>query len=110
MRYQAMSSPDWAAEIKMAQAVDKTGVSKRIRRQLEELTSGLDDMCKDGDHKQAAEGLSDYIKALSDMDNKWQKNKVLQRLRESRIVNDIIGYCPPETRKIYYGGTDAQAK
>ncbi len=50
-------SPDWEVETKLAQIIDATGASRRIRNQVEELIKAIDEMLRDNDMDKAAEHL-----------------------------------------------------
>ncbi len=97
-------SPDWEVETKLAQVIDATGASRRIRNQVEELVQGIDEMFRDNDVQRAAENLTDYVLAAVDLENEWHKKKVFDILNSSRIVKDVVQYCPRETQKLLEQG------
>ena len=93
-------SPDWEVETKLAQVVDATGASRRIRSQVEELIKAIDEMLRDNDMEKASEHLTDYVLAAVDLENEWHKKKVFDILNGSRVVKDVAQYCPRATQQI----------
>lgn len=102
MRYKM--SPDWDVETKLAAVIEATGASRRIRLQIEELVTGIDEMYRDGDTDKAAESLTDYIMAAVDLEGRWHKAKVFNYLRESRVVRDVVRYCKSDVQKLLDSG------
>ena len=102
MRYKM--SPDWDVETKLAAVVEATGAARRIRLQIEELVTGLEEMYRDGDTDKAAESLADYIMAAVDLEGKWHKAKVFNYLRENRVVRDIVRFCKGDIQKLLESG------
>ena len=98
LRYKITS--DWEVETKLAAAVDAVSAGRRVRRQVEELVAGLDEMYRDGDLDKAASNLSEYVLAAVNLESTWHRDKVFQILAESRIVPDIAKRCPEGVRKI----------
>lgn len=101
MRYG--TSPDWAAERKMAAVADATGAGKRIRSQVEELISGLEELHAEGDEEQAAQRLSDYVVAAKELESGWLKDRVFRMLKTSRVVRDISEGCDEEVQRLLGG-------
>lgn len=102
MRY--ATSPDWNVERKMAAVADATGAGKRVRAQVEELISGLEDLHAEGDEEQAAQRLSDYVMAAKELDIDWLRERVFRMLRASRVVKDVADKCSKEVQKLLGGG------
>jgi len=102
MRYSM--SADWDVETKMAAAVDATTASRRIKAQVDELIAGLDEMFRDGDIDKAADSLTDYVVAAIDLDNNWHKDKVFRMLEDSKVIRDLVQYCPSEVQKLLEQG------
>lgn len=96
-------SPDWAAERKMAAVADATGAGKRIRSQVEELISGLEELHAEGDEEQAAQRLSDYVIAAKELESGWLKDRVFRMLKASRVVRDISEGCDEDIQKLLGG-------
>ena len=93
-------SADWGVEVKLAAAVDATGASRRVRHQVDELVDGIDELYRDGDTNMAADKLSDYIRAASELENGWHKSRIFRLLDENRIVRDVLNYCQSDVQKI----------
>lgn len=93
-------SADWDTETKMAAAVGATAASRRIRSQVEELIQGVDEMFRDGDVDKAADSLTDYVIAATDLDSDWHREKVFKLLNDSRVVKELLDHCPPEVQKL----------
>lgn len=91
---------DWEVETKLAAAVDAVSAGKRVRRQVEELVAGLDDMYRDGDLDKAAHNLAEYVMAAVDLDSIWHRDKVFQILAENRSISEIAKKCPTGVQKI----------
>lgn len=102
MRY-AMSK-DWDVEARMAATVDAIGEARRIRKQFEDLASGLDEMHRDGDDNKAAEHLTDFVLAAVEIENDWHREKVFNLLQDNKTVRDIVKYCPVEVGKLMEQG------
>jgi len=101
MRYSM--SPDWDVERKMAAVADATGAGKRIRNQVEELISGLEELHAEGDEEQAAQKLNDYVIAAKELEGGWLKDRVFRMLKVSRVVRDISEGCDKEVQKLLGG-------
>ena len=86
-------SPDWDVETKLAATVDTIGAGRRIRKQVEELVSGLDEMFRDGDIEKAANNLTEYVLAAAELENSWHKNKLFKILKESKAVHELVHHC-----------------
>jgi len=97
-------SADWDVEAKMAAVVDASGASRRIRGQFEDLETGLEDLCRDGDHNKAAEKLSDYVMAAVELENEWYRGKVFRLIDNSRAVKEVLQYCTGEVQKLIKRG------
>jgi len=95
--------PDWDVERKMAAVADATGAGKRIRSQVEELLSGLEELHAEGDEEQAAQRLSDYVIAAKELESGWLKDRVFRMLKASRVVGDIAEGCDKEVQKLLGG-------
>ena len=95
--------PDWATERKMAAVADATGAGKRIRSQVEELISGLEELHAEGDEGQAAQRLEDYVLAAKELESGWLKDRVFRMLKASRVVRDISEGCGEEVQKLLGG-------
>lgn len=93
-------SPDWEVEKKLAAVVDATGASKRIRDQFEELVSALEDMYKEGDEKQAADKLTEYVLAATELENEWHRKKLFRLLGGSKIISRVMEMCNKSTKKL----------
>lgn len=97
-------TPDWAVETKLAATVDAVSAGRRVRSQVDELISGLDEMCKDGDMKKAARNLTDYVLAAEELDNDWHRGKVFNLLAENRVVREVAEHCSKIIQKAIKGG------
>jgi len=100
MRYK--TSPDWNVETKMAAVVDASGASRRIKSQFDSLAVGLEELCRDGDERKAAERLSEYVLAANELDDEWHKSKVFRFLEDSSVVRDVLNYCPSSIQKLVH--------
>jgi len=94
---------EWSVEEKLASIADTAGASRRIKDQVEELISGLEELQKDGDEAQAAERLSEYVLAANELENSWHKDKIFKLLSDNRTVRSIIELCPKVIRDIISG-------
>ena len=98
-------SPDWGVEARMAKAIDKVGVVKRIRSQVYELAQGLEEMVSNKDAKQAIDGLEDYLAPVLELEDEWHRNKIIQNLMDIKTTRELLDKCSDETRiqvlKIY---------
>jgi len=97
---------EWSVETKLASIADATGAARRIREQIDELISGLDDLVKDDDETQAAEKLSDYVVAANDLENEWHKKKIFKLLHDNRTVCSVAELCPKAVRDLILGGKE----
>ncbi len=95
--------PDWDVERKMAAVADATGAGKRIRNQVEELISGLEELHAAGDEEQAAQRLNDYVVAAKELEGSWLKDRVFRMLKASRVVRDISEGCDEKVQKLLGG-------
>lgn len=95
---------DWDVEAKMSAAVEATHASRRLRQQVEEFISGLDEMVKDEEMEKAAEYFTDYIIAAGEIDDDWRREKLFKHLNDSRTVKDLIKHCVPEVAKLLKQG------
>jgi len=93
-------TPDWAVETKLAAAVDAVSATRRVRKQIEELVAGLDEMYRDGDTDKAARNLTDYMMAAIELEGGWHRDKVFKLLAENKVVRDVSKYCGEAVRKI----------
>jgi len=97
MRYRL--NPRFDAEVRMAKAVDKVGVAKRVRAQIAELANGLEEMTSNKDIVQAVEGLEDFVVPVLEIEDEWYKNKVIQLLMENRTVRTVLSNCSDNVQK-----------
>ena len=93
-------TPDWEVETKLAQTVDAVSATRRIRSQIEELVSGLDEMYRDGDVDKAVRNLTDYMMAALELESTWHKDKVFKLLAENRVIREIGSHCGEAVKKI----------
>ncbi len=98
-------TPDWEVETKLAAAVDAVSAGRRVRRQVEDLVAGLDEMFRDGDVEKAAHNLTEYVLAAVALDSEWHKSKVFQILTENRIIGTVAEHCGVTVRKILEKGS-----
>jgi len=91
---------DWSIETKMAAIVSETDVMRRIRSQVDSLSSGLDNLMKEGEPEKAAEKLGEYVSAGIELENEWVKLRLFKMLRESRVVSDVSMHCSQDIRKL----------
>lgn len=96
LRYQM--GPDWLVETRLAAAVDSTGVSRRIRMQVEELLAGIEETLRDDDYEKAAENLTNYIGAASDIQNDWHRHKIFRSLLDNKVAREVLDHCSPHIR------------
>jgi len=98
MRY---STPaDWSVETRMASIVSETDVMRRIRGQVDGLSSGLDNLMKEDEHNRAAENLTKYVSAAMELEDEWTKARIFKMLRESKVVSDVSMCCSEDIRNI----------
>ncbi len=93
-------TPDWEVETKLAQTVDAVSAGRRVRSQVEELVSGLDEMVKDGDTEKAAYNLTNYMMAAIELESEWHKDKVFKILAENNVVRGVVKHCGDAVKKI----------
>lgn len=96
-------NPDWATESKMAEAVGQVGVVARIREQINQLARGLEDLWSEGEEKQAIEGLEKFIGAVVEMQDEWQRGKILQYVKGNHLLKQVAESCSPEVKKAIFG-------
>ena len=100
-------SADWEVETKLAAAVDATSASRRIKKQVEELIEGIDEMFRDGDVDKAVNNLSDYVLAADELDNDWHKGKIFKLLASNRAVRSVLPYCTDVIQRIVKRGEES---
>lgn len=93
------SNPQWEAEVRMAQAVDKVGTIQRVRSQIQELSKGLEALVSNGDTVQAAYGLEEYLEPVIEIEDTWYKKKIIQFLYEEKTTRYLIDKCSEPIRK-----------
>lgn len=91
VRYKA--SPDFAIEKKLAEIVDASGMARRIKENFQELEAALLEMYRDGDEAQAAERLTEYVMAATELTNDWHREKIFRLLVGSFPVKQIVTRC-----------------
>jgi len=91
---------DWSIETKMAAIVSETDVMKRIRSQVDGLSSGLDNLMKEDEPEKAAEKLGEYVSAAIELENDWVRGRLFKMLRESKVVTEVALNCTQEIRKV----------
>lgn len=96
-------NPDWATEAKMSEAVGQVGVVARMREQINQLARGLEDLWSEGEEKQSIEGLEKFVGAVVEMNDEWQKGKILQYLKGDKLLRQIAERCSPEVKKAVFG-------
>jgi len=96
-------NPDWATEAKMTEAVGHVGVITRIKEQVNQLARGMGDLWNEGDEKQAIEGMEKFVGAVVEMQDDWQKMKIVQYLKSDRLLKQIIEECSPEVKRAVFG-------
>ena len=97
------TTKDWGVESKLAAIAIDTEVMKRTRSQIDTVSSGLDNLIKEGEPEKAAEKLSEYISAAVEMDDDWVKSRLFKMLRENEVITNIAKLCPPDVRKLLKG-------
>lgn len=96
-------NPDWAQESKMADAISKVGVSGRLREQVTRLTEGLRVLWDEGDEDQAIEGLEQFVGAVVEMNDDWQKSKTIQYIKGDRLLKQVVERCSVEVKRAVLG-------
>lgn len=91
---------DWSIETKMAAIVSETDVMRRTRSQVDGLSSGLDNLMKEGEPEKAAEKLGEYVSAAIELENDWVRGRLFKMLRESKVVSEVSMHCSQEIRKM----------
>jgi len=91
MRYKG--SPEWTVEARIAKAIDKVGMIRRIRNQIKDLSAGLDEMVSNRDIKQAVEGFEDFVAPVLELEDEWHKRKLIQSLMENKVTRDLLNKC-----------------
>jgi len=91
---------DWEVETKLAAAVDAVSAGGRVRRQVEELVAGIDEMFRDGDIEKAAHNLTEYVMAAIELESEWHRDKVFQILVEHRVVREVASHCTEAVQKV----------
>jgi len=90
----------WAAESKLSDVVDTVGELDRMEQRFSELVSGLDKLIAAGDTSKAVSLLTEYVLAVSTIEDPWRKMRSLQQLKGSRIVSDLMKHCSERIRSI----------
>lgn len=98
MRYK--TAHDWSIETKMAAIVSETDVMKRVRSQVDSLSSGLDNLMKEGEPEKAAEKLEEYVSAGIELENEWVRARLFKMLRESKVVSEVSMHCSQDIIKM----------
>lgn len=98
MRYK--TAHDWSIETKMASIVSETDVMRRVRSQVDGLSSGLDNLMKEGEPEKAAEKLGEYISAGIELENEWVRSRLFKMLRESKVVAEVALHCSSDVRNM----------
>jgi hypothetical protein len=87
----------------MADAISKVGVSGRLREQVTRLTEGLKVLWDEGDEAQAIEGLEQFVGAVVEMADDWQKSKTIQYIKGDRLLKQIVERCSTEVKRAVFG-------
>jgi len=90
----------WSAESKLSDVVDTVGELDRMEQRFAELISGLDRLVNAGDTTKAVSLLTEYILAVSTIEDPWRKMRSIQQLRGSRVVGDLMKHCSDRIRSI----------
>ena len=91
MRYK--SSPEWAVEAKMANAIDKVNALSRMRTQIESFCRPVLDLWENGDEIQARQAVEDFVSALVEIEDDWMRSKSLQLMKTNKHMQSIIETC-----------------
>jgi len=98
MRYK--TARDWSIETKMASIVSEADVMRRVRSQVDGLSSGLDNLMKEGEPEKAAEKLEEYISAGIELENEWVRARLFKMLRESKVVTEVSMHCSQDIKNM----------
>jgi len=98
MRYKM--NPDWNVESKMAAVVDSASTSRRLKKQVKELSDGLDDLWREGDMKHAVESLTKYVYAALDLESDWYRRKLFAVLASDQTVQVVLAQCTKKVRDV----------
>lgn len=90
----------WEAEAKLTDVVDTVGELDRMEQRFAELISGLDKLVNSGDTAKAVSLLTEYVLAVSTIEDPWRKMRSIQQLRGSRVVGDLMKHCSDRIRSI----------
>jgi len=91
-------SPDWAVESKMAAVVDSASTSRRLKRQVKELSEGLDDLWREGDERHASESLTRYVYAALELESDWYRRKLFSILALDKTIQVVLATCGKKVR------------
>ncbi len=101
MRYK--SDPDWATEAKLAKTIDKANQINRIKLQLRQFTTPIEELWAEGDEDQAVSLFEEFVASTTEIDEEWHRNKQLQLIKGNHILKEIAEHCSTETKKAVFG-------
>jgi len=90
---------DWSVDAKLASVVSGAGLITRIRSQVDELATALDNLVKEGERDRAVEELENYVSAAVELDDGWRKTRTFKMMRDSKVIMDIAKHCSKTTKK-----------
>lgn len=98
MRYK--TARDWSIETKMASIVSDAGIMRRIRKQVDDLASGLGNLIREDEIEKAAEKLEEYVSAAIELEDDWVRARLFKMLREDKTIHDTALHCSKEVQKL----------
>lgn len=98
MRYKM--ERDWDVESKLASIVDAASTSRRLKRQLQELVIGLDDLWREGDRSHAAKCLEEFILSAVELESTWYKRKLFGLVKADKTIQEVLKECNVKIRKV----------
>ena len=101
MRYK--SNPDWAVEAKMANVIDRANLITRLKSRVDQISRPVVELWDSGDTEQAIMLLEDFVGAVVEVSDEWEKGKTIQLLKNDRRLNNILRECPLEVRSAVFG-------
>lgn len=93
-------SPDWDVKRKMAAVIDSSSSLARLHSQINMLVDGLEGLIEHDDYLKAANQLTSYIEAVEELEDSWQKEKIIHIMGKDKVVKSVLVHCEPRIRKV----------
>ncbi len=101
MRYK--SDPDWATEAKIARVIDKANLITRIKTQIRQISTPIEELWAEGDEAQAISAFEEFIASTTEIADDWHKAKQLQLIKNNHLLREVAERCSPEAKRAVFG-------